>query len=781
MIKTNLPVMILRGIILFPFNELRLEFDNDMNKDVIEVAELFHDNKILIVCQEDALEEVPSIEELPKVGIVAEITHKLELPNNKTRVVINALHRGIIHEYLNVNHSDHVLESIVSSVKPDVIDEKSEEIIIRKLNLELEKYTNSVSNVSNSILSTVKKEKDLDKYTDLVVPFLPISLKEKFSFLVTTSSVKRAEMLLEAIYKESEINDIERELDAKVKKSIDSSQKEYILREKINAIKDELGEISSKDDELNEFSSKLNSLKAPKKIKARLEKEIKRYETLNSMSPEVNIARTYIDTLLSLPFGVETKDNKDLKKVKATLDESHSGLDDVKERIVEYLAVKKVTKELNGEILCLVGPPGTGKTSLAESIAKSMNRNFVKLSVGGFNDPAEIVGHRKTYMGSEPGRIISSIIKAGSVNPVFLIDEVDKMTKDIKGDPASALLEVLDSDQNVHFVDNYIEEEFDLSKVMFILTANYIENIPEPLKDRLEIINLSGYTEYEKLDIVKKHIIKKSCVKNGFDEKLFSIKDDIILKIIRLYTKEAGVRELTRAFDTIIRKIVTESVLNDSKFKKITITDKNLETYLGKIKYPEISKDEEHSSGVVTGLAYTSFGGDTLDIEATLYKGTGELKLTGSLGDVMKESALIALSYIKAHSENLKIDEKLFQNDIHIHVPAGAVPKDGPSAGITIVTALISAFTGKKVKKTLAMTGEMTLSGNVLPIGGLKEKSIGALRNGIKEIIIPEANMRDLDEIPVEVKDNIKYIPVKTYDEIVKILFNTKKVTAKKK
>ena len=775
MIKTNLPVMILRGVVLLPHNELRLEFDNDMNKDVIEVAELFHDNKLLIVCQEDALEEVPSIADLPKIGIIATITHKLELPNNKTRVVINAKERGIIHEYLNVNHSSQVLESIVSVAGSDEIDEKSEEILIRKLNLELEKYTENVSNVSNSFLASIKKEKDLGKYTDLVVPYLPISLKERFKFLVTTSSVRRAEMLLEAIYKQSEIYGIEKELDAKVKKNLDASQKEYILRERMKVIKDEIGEINGKDEDENEFNSRLAKLKAPKHIKDKLAKELRRYETLNSMSPELNIERTYIETLLSLPWQVETKDNADLNSVKESLDASHAGLEDVKKRIIEYLAVKKVTKETNGEIICLVGPPGVGKTSLAESIAKSMNRKFVKLSVGGFNDPAEIIGHRKTYMGAQPGRIIQSMKKAGSINPVFLIDEVDKMTKDIKGDPASSLLEVLDSDQNKHFIDNYIEEEYDLSKVMFILTANYLENIPEPLKDRLEIVNLSGYTEYEKLDITKKHIIKKSCNKNGFDEKLLTIKDDIILKIIRLYTREAGVRELTRMFDELVRKIVTENVLANKANKKITINAKNLEKYLGKPKYPEQTKEKEHLPGVVTGLAYTMAGGDTLDIEVTLYPGTGELKLTGSLGDVMKESATIALSYIKAHSSLLKIDDKVFKkNDIHIHVPAGAVPKDGPSAGITLTTALISALTNKRIKNTLAMTGEMTLSGNILPIGGLKEKSIGGYRNGIKEIIIPIDNERDLDDIPAEVRDNIKYIPVKTYDEVIKMLFTKK-------
>ncbi len=772
MIKTNLPVMLLRGIILLPYNELRLEFDNDANKDVIEVAELFHDNKILIVCQNNSLEEVPEIEDLPKIGIIAEITHKMELPNGKTRILILAKERGIVHEYLNINHTSQVLESIVSSVARDQIDSKSEEILMRKLNIELDKYIHNVSNVSNSFLAIIKNEKTLEKFTDLVVPSLPISLDEKFNFLITTSAIKRAEMLLECIYKESEMYNIEKNLDAKVKKNLDKSQKEYFLRERMKIIKEELGEISPKDDDIGELNNKLEKLKAPKKIKERLKKELKRYEALNSMSPEINIARSYIECLLELPWEKTTKDNDDLKNVRELLDSSHAGLDDVKKRIIEYLAVKKVTKKISGSIICLVGPPGVGKTSLASSIANAMKREFVKISVGGVNDPAEIVGHRKSYLGAQPGRIIQSMKKAGSANPVFLIDEVDKMTKDIKGDPASALLEILDNEQNKHFIDNYVEEEFDLSKVMFILTANYLDNIPEPLKDRLEIINLSGYTEYEKLDIANKHLIKKSCSNNGLDEKLFNIKDEVTLKIIRLYTRESGVRELTRCFDSLIRKIVTEKVLDDSIPSKIKIDLKTIQKYLGKPKYPETPKNQTHEVGVVTGLAYTAVGGDTLDIEVKLYPGTGNLKLTGSLGDVMKESAEIALSYVKANAEKLKINSSEFvKNDIHIHVPMGATPKDGPSAGITLTTAIISAFTTKKISVNVAMTGEMTLSGNVLPIGGLKEKSIGAHRNGIKDIFIPLDNQNDLEDIPEEVKKDINYIMIKNYDEIIKYLF----------
>ena len=468
--------------------------------------------------------------------------------------------------------------------------------------------------------------------------------------------------------------------------------------------------------------------------------------------------------------NISTIANDNLKEVKKSLDDSHYGLDKVKERIIEYLAVKQMTNSLKSPILCLVGPPGVGKTSLAFSIASAVKRNFVKMSVGGVNDEAEIMGHRRTYIGASPGRIIQSLKKAKSNNPVFLIDEIDKMTKDLKGDPASSLLEVLDPEQNKFFSDNYIEEEFDLSKVMFIATANYIEQIPEALKDRLEIVYLSGYTEYEKVDIVKKHLLNKVCEEHGISSKKVEIKDDIILDIIRCYTKEAGVRELEREIATIIRKIVATVVTNNIKFEKVTITKKELIKYLGKEKY-SVVKELDNPIGVVNGLAYTNYGGDTLPIEVTFYKGSGKLELTGSLGNVMKESASIALSYIKSNYKQYGIDyNDLIKNDIHIHVPDGAVPKDGPSAGIALTSSLISAFSKLKVSSNIAMTGEITLRGNVLAIGGLKEKSIGAYRNGIKKVIIPKDNIKDLDDVPKEIKKEIDYIPVSNYTEVYDII-----------
>lgn len=769
--KSNLPVILLRGIILLPHNELRLEFDNDISRNIIDVSELFHDNHLLVVSGNNPLEETANVNELPQIGVIAKISHKMELPNGKTRVIITGLKRALIHEYLNLNNENEVLESIVSNIEPEEIDPKEETAIIRKLYHELESYIKQIPYISNSILSKIINVKKVDTMTDIISPNLPVSLNRIYEYLNTQSSVKRAQMILEDIYQESELFDIEKKLDLKVREELDNSQKEYLLREKIRLIKQELGDTSLKENEIEKLKEKMNSIDFPIKIKERLTNEIKRYETLPPTSPEVNISRNYIDWLMDLPWNTYTIDNSNLKDVKMKLDKTHNGLDKIKTRIIEYLAVQKLSKNVNSPILCLIGPPGVGKTSLAFSIAKAMNRNFVKVSVGGVRDECEIIGHRRTYLGANPGRIIQSMKKAKSNNPVFLIDEIDKMSSDYKGDPASSLLSVLDFEQNKYFSDNYIEEDYDLSKVMFILTANYIEDIPEALKDRLEIIELSGYTEYEKLDIAKKHLIPKIIKEHGLKSETINFDDEVILKIIRSYTKEAGVRELERQLSTIIRKIVTSIVTNNIKFRTLNITVENLFSYLGKEKFRNSNIKKHPQIGVVNGLAYTKFGGDTLPIEVNYYEGKGDLVLTGSLGDVMKESAQIALSYIKSNYKYFKLDyNKIVHNDIHIHVPEGAVPKDGPSAGITLTTALISAVGNKKINQDIAMTGEITLRGQVLPIGGLKEKTLGAYRNNIKKIIIPYDNLNDLDEIPNEIKEKLEFIPVKNYREVYKIL-----------
>lgn len=767
--KINLPVLILRGIVLLPNNDIRLEFDNSTSKNIIDVSEMFHDSNILVISNPDLIEEEPDLKKLPKLGVIAKINNRMDLPNGKTRVVISGIRRARVHELLNTNKQFDIMESIVSNIENIKIDPNEENILVKKLCRELEKFVKVVPTMSNSLLATISTINNLSKLTDIVAPFLPLSLNRLNEYLLENDSKKRCEYLLSDIYRETQMYEIEKEIDLKVKQGIDESQKEFILREKIKTIKEELGDTNSKDIEIDIIKEKISNLNIPQKVEERIENELKKYELLSSLSPETSVVKNYIDWLVSLPWNTYTEDNKNLKEVKEKLDKTHYGLEKIKKRIIEHLAVKQMSSDIKSPIICLVGPPGVGKTSLANSIAKAINRNFVKISVGGINDEAEIIGHRKTYLGSSPGRIIQMMKKAKSSNPVFLIDEVDKMTKDIKGDPASALLEVLDPEQNKTFSDNYIEEEFDLSKVMFILTANYLENIPEELRDRLEIININGYTEYEKLDICKKHIIKKSLKEHGLTKELINFSDEVILKIIRNYTKEAGVRELTRQIDTVIRKIVTSIVVNNIKVNELNITLDNLEQYLGKEKYHVSNINNDSKVGVVNGLAYTNYGGDVLPIEVTYFKGNGELKLTGSLGNVMKESALIALDYIKSNAKKFDINyDKLVQNDIHIHVPEGAIPKDGPSAGIALTTALISAFTDKLVSSKLAFTGEITLRGEVLKIGGLKEKCVGAYRNNIEKIIIPYGNESDLDEIPKEIKEKIKFVTVKNYEEVSK-------------
>lgn len=771
--KINLPVILLKGIVLLPNNDLRLEFENNESKNILSLSEFFHDNKLLVVSQINFLEESTKVQDLPKIGVIAKINHKMELPNGNVRVTISGLSRAYVHEYLDIDKKIDNLESIVSEVLEVTPDITEEPILLKKIYKEFENHIKIVPYITNSILSTLSNIKTLSKMTDIIAMQVATTNERLNEYLNTFDIKMRSEMVLQDIYEQQEIFKIEKNIEQKVKKNIDSTQKEYFLREKIKVIKEELGDSSTIDDDVNDLKEKVKKLNAPTKIKNRLYEEIKRLEASTNMSPEINVIRNYIDTLISLPWNNETKDNDDLMDVKKSLDNSHYGLEKVKERIIEYLAVKQMKNNLKGPILCLIGPPGVGKTSLAFSIAKAMNRQFTKISVGGVHDESEIKGHRRSYVGAEPGRIIEGLKKAGTRNPVFLIDEIDKMTKSTYGDPASSLLEVLDPEQNMYFSDHFIEEEVDLSDVMFIATANYLDNIPEALKDRLEIIDLSGYTEFEKVYIAKRHLLKKICEEHGLDQDKIEISEKVILHIIRRYTKEAGVRELERCLASIVRKIVTDIIINKKTDDKYIVKLNDLEKYLGKEKFHNVDTLEAAEVGIVNGLAYTYYGGATLPIEVNYFKGNGQLILTGSLGDVMKESAQIALSYIKANCKYFGIEyEKIAKSDIHIHVPEGAVPKDGPSAGVTLTTALISAFTGKKIDVKVAMTGEITLRGKVLPIGGLKEKSVGAYRNGIKTIIIPEDNLSDLDDIPKEIKKNINYIPVRTYKDIYNIVVN---------
>ena len=772
MIKTNLPVLLIRNMVLFPNSEIRLEIDSEIDKKIVALSEDYYSNQVLVVNPKDVLEEDPDITELPKVGIVGNIKMKIDMPNNKTRIIVSGVHRAIVHTYTK---EEGIIDAVVSSVEEEVLNMKEELAYARSLVKHIEVYVKEVPYMSNTVLSQITGITDISQLTDIVALFLPIDLERKLEYISEFSSTKRVKMILDDINRDMEIIKLEKEIDDEVTKNLDKSQKEFVLREKIRVIKEELGDLHDHDYEVDRLREKANNLKCPEKIKTRLDNEINRYESCNVNSPEIGILSTYIDWLLDLPWNKFTKDETNLNKVKESLDESHYALDTVKDRIIEFLAVKEKKNSLRSPIICLVGPPGVGKTTLAQSIANSLNRKSTKISVGGVNDEAEIVGHRRTYVGAAPGLIIQGMKKAGTSNPVFIIDEIDKMTKDIKGDPASALLEVLDKEQNQRFQDHYIEEEFDLSSVMFIATANYIDQIPTELRDRLEIVELSSYTEYEKLDIAKIYLVPNQLEEHGVDDKKIKFEEEAILSIIRNYTKESGVRELERLIATIIRKIVKEIVVDKSK-KDYVITSTNLKEYLGNQKYFYHDKDDDGHVGVVNGLCYTEFGGDILPIETTMYQGKGELILTGSLGDVMKESAQIAFSYIKANCDLFNLDINEIENkNIHIHVPEGSVPKEGPSAGTALTTAMLSLFRNMKIPSNIAMTGEMTLRGRILPIGGLKEKVIGAHRANVKTIFLPKENERDLEEIPEDIKNEIKFIFVERYGEIYKELNKNKK------
>ena len=765
MVKTNLPVLILQNMFLFPSNEIRLEFDDDKVKELLSLAENYYDNHLLIAIPNNPFEINPDISELPKIGVIGKIKLKMDMPNGKTRVVIRGRGRAKIFAYAI---DDDIYEAMVSKIEIEKLDPKEELAYMRTLIKNLENYVENASYIGNAVLNQAREVSTLNRLTDVIAVALQSSLSRKIDYINEIDPVKRCQMLLDDMNQDLEVINLEKEIDIKLNKELEQTQKEFILREKIRVIKEELGE--GKDDEIELLRKKVNNLKCPVNIKNRLDIELNKLSTIPSITPDYGILRTYIDWILSLPWGVVTKDSKDLRKIKKVLDAGHFGLEDVKERILEYIAVSNHTKGGNSPIICLVGPPGVGKTTLAKSIAKALNRNVTKISVGGINDEAEIVGHRRTYVGALPGKIIQGIKKAKSFNPVFIIDEIDKMTKNLKGDPASSLLEVLDPEQNSTFQDHYIEEEIDLSKVMFILTANYLDQIPVELRDRLEIIELSSYTEYEKLDICNNYIIPKELKVHGIDKKNFKIDNDTIKDIITYYTMGAGVRQLDRSIASILRKIVKNNMLNKKKIKAV-INSKNLEEYLGKIKYPEIKYRKEYV-GFVNGMAYTDFGGDVLPIEATFFKGDGNLTLSGNLGDIMKESATVALDYIKSNYRKFNIDYKNFSNSIHIHVPAGAIPKDGPSAGVALVTCLISLLTNSKVSNKIAMTGEITLRGETLPVGGIKEKVLGAARNGIKTIFLPKDNEKDLEDVPNNVRNNMEFIFVNDYIEIYNKIFN---------
>lgn len=756
------PLVCTRGVIVFPDQEVIIDVGRTKSIHAVEEAQEKFDSTVVLVAQRDLAMEDPDVNDLFTFGTLCQIKH-IRRMDGYLRVKFKGLQRAELHTIIN----DDEMMSVSSIVRPDIAQDGMEEVaLVRKIAKQFEEIEVVSATIPKEMINELAKGVSAKQLADQISQLFPFTLEKRQQLLETCGINDRLYLILQEIESEKELSMIESRINDKVKNRIEESQKEYYLREKMRAIKEELGDVPDSDKDVDEIRKRLEENPYPESIKAKVRDELSRYEMLPSASGETGVIKTYIDWLMDLPWWQQTKDNDNLTLAGETLDAEHFGLEKIKERILEYLAVKQMTNSLKAPIICLVGPPGVGKTSLAKSVAHALDRKFVKVSLGGVKDESEIRGHRRTYLGSMPGRFIQAMKKAGSVNPVFLIDEIDKMASDYKGDPASAMLEVLDPEQNSFFSDHYIEESYDLSNVLFIATANYLENIPNALRDRLEIIELSSYTELEKIEIAKRHLVRKQLEENGLKENQLKIDEEIISFLIRYYTRESGVRQLERTIATVCRKSVL-AILKDKK-RSIKVTKKLVKEWLGNEKFEYGKRETKDQIGTVTGLAYTSFGGDILQIEVNHFEGKGKLVITGQLGDVMKESATIAYDYVRANAKKYKIKPAVFEhNDVHIHVPEGAVPKDGPSAGVTLTTALISSLSDIPVHANLAMTGEVTLRGHVLPIGGLKEKSMAAHRCGITTIVIPKANVKDLDDVPQAVKDCVKFIPVERVSQVL--------------
>ncbi|MCM3017734.1 ATP-dependent Lon protease [Priestia megaterium] len=760
--KLTMPLLPLRGLIVYPTMVLHLDVGRDKSVQALEKA-MMDDHLVCLVSQKDMGIDEPTKEDLYRTGTLAKIKQMLKLPNGTMRVLVEGLNRVTVTEF--EDSEEYFVVHVEKQNEEHQVDVE-DKALMRTLLDYFEQYIKLSKKVSVETLSTVSDIEEPGRLADIVASHLPIKIQLKQEILEITDVKERLNTIISHIQDEQEVLQMEKKIGQRVKKSMERTQKEYYLREQMKAIQKELGDKEGKTGEVATLREKIEASGMTDHVKQVAFKELDRYEKIPATSAESSVIRNYIEWLIALPWTNETEDTLNIHNAEQVLNDEHYGLEKVKERVLEYLAVQQLTKSLKGPILCLAGPPGVGKTSLARSIATSLDRHFVRVSLGGVRDESEIRGHRRTYVGAMPGRIIQGMKKAGTINPVFLLDEIDKMSNDFRGDPSSALLEVLDPEQNHNFSDHYIEETYDLSKVMFVATANNLATIPGPLRDRMEIIQIAGYTELEKLEIAKRHLLLRQLENHGLQKGNLQIRDDALTAIIRLYTREAGVRNLEREIASICRKAARIVVSGEKK--RVVVTAKTLEEFLGKPRFRYGQAETEDQVGVATGLAYTTVGGDTLAIEVSLSPGKGRLVLTGKLGDVMKESAQAAFSYVRSNAEKLGIDEKFYEkHDIHIHVPEGAVPKDGPSAGITIATALVSALTGKPVRREVGMTGEITLRGRVLPIGGLKEKSLSAHRAGLTKILIPHDNERDIEDIPDSVQEELDIVLVSHVDQVL--------------
>ena len=762
----KLPLICTRGIVSFPGNDTTIDIGREKSINAVNLAKDNFDEFIVIASQIDPAVDEPTEKDMFRVGVVARVALVNVNKDNSIRLVYTPIDRVNL-ENIEITEESYFCDISIRENEP-LNSAKIKTYMMQIMKL-LEDPRNPLGEISQYHSSKITAHQSSEQLLYVLANYVNTSHTKKQEMLEMDSFVDLAQYLISLVGYDKASQKIEREINDKIREKFEKSQREVILREKLKIVKDELGDVTDAKDEGDNIRKILEENPYPQNIKNRVLDELKRYETMPSASPEASVIKNYIDWLLKTPWYQTTEDEQDISKVETVLNEDHYGLEKIKERILEYLAVKSLTNSLNAPIICFAGPPGVGKTSLGKSIARALNRKFVKVSLGGMRDEAEIRGHRKTYLGAMPGRIIQGMKKVGVINPVFLLDEIDKLGADYKGDPSNALLEVLDPEQNKFFSDNFIEESYDLSNVLFIATANYLENVPEPLRDRLEIIELNSYTEIEKLHIAKEHLIKKAVLEAGLQLNKVEFSDESLYHIIRYYTREAGVRQLGRQLGTICRKIAVQTLKEKRKTKKI-VTIKKVKEYLGKEKFDYTRKEEEAQIGVVTGLAYTQFGGDILPVEVNYFEGKGGLVLTGNLGNVMKESATIALDYIRANSKKYGVEPDFFEkNVIHVHFPEGAIPKDGPSAGVTMTTAIISAIAKYPVRCDVAMTGEITLRGKVLPIGGLREKSIAAHRSGIKTICIPKDNLKNLDEIPEIVKEELTIIPCSTIEDVLKV------------